>query len=93
MLVDAKQSTALSSYEATKLIRSEVLGHQDTKALPPGIPKDQFITDLAQVYQEHNLADMPNVRANQGDAAANINVKAKQILEANETAPPLPELD
>lgn len=93
MLVDAKQSAALSSYEATKLIRSEVLGHQDTKALPPGIPKDQFITDLAEVYQEHNLADMPNVRANQGDAAANINVKAKQILEANETAPPLPELD
>lgn len=86
MLVDAKQASALSSYEATKLIRSEVMGHQNTKALPPGVPKDQFITDLAQIYEEHNLSEMPNVQANMADEAANINVTAKKIIEAPEVA-------
>jgi hypothetical protein len=78
LIINGSKPDALTAHEAVELIRREALSHKGNKALPA---KDQNISNLPQIFKEHKLQEMPNVRANQADVGANVNVTAKKIIE------------
>ena len=86
LIADKKKDNQLTVDEALETIRQEskkaMEGSQQgslppkpgLKALPP--------KDLKQIFEDHNLAEMPEVRANPSDEQENmINVKAARIIE------------
>lgn len=80
LILNGNKPDSLTAKEAISLIRQEALGSNSNKALPPK-SETQMISNLSEIYQEHNLAEMPSVSANSSDEAANINVTAKKLIE------------
>ena len=81
LILNQNASESLSAEDAIRHIRQGALPGGFDKALPSQDQSDLMRQSLGEIYQEHDLKGMPNVRANGEDEAANINVKAKQILE------------
>ena len=87
MIQDKGQAQLLPVHEAIDHIRSISQGAiQDNgnKALPPAQSQEDL---KAQIYQDHQLSSMPEVRANPAEESENmINVKARKLIESNETS-------
>lgn len=79
LIINGSKPDSLTSHEAISLIRQEALSAGGTKALPEH--KDQNISNLPQIFKEHQIDKMPSVTANKADEASNINVTAKKLIE------------
>ena len=92
---NASQTEVLDTYKATQLIREEIgkaLPPQDNKALlteGPSNPESIY----QNLISEHNLKEMPNVKANKADAGANIGVTVDRIIEDPSSVIPTPNED
>jgi len=78
VILNGSKQESLSAHEAIQIIRNQALGNGDMKALP----ESQAMTAFQDIKAEHlQSPDIPNVRANLTDEGANINVKAKKLIE------------
>ena len=78
LIKDTQQGNQLSVHEALETIREE------TKKAQLGTSNQEALNapSLDDIYQEHQLADMPEVRANPTEEAHNmVNVKAQKLIE------------
>ncbi len=82
---DAGSEQSLTVTEATKYIRSQAQIEEGSTApqlTEHAQPKEDHKKAL---FHQHNLAQMPDVRANPAKEEANmVNVKAKKLIEGNE---------
>lgn len=91
LILNNTRAETLSSNEAIKYMRQIALpasNEEDNKALqgPSGIDQGHIVrASLPLIYEEYEMASLPNVKANGDDAGANLNVKAKRILEDPKT--------
>jgi hypothetical protein len=83
LILNQSKSETLSANEAIRYMRQIASGTEGQKALPASGQDQSALVkaSLPQIFEEHQLASLPNVRANGADVGANINVKSKRIIE------------